>query len=236
MSETSNKPYRYLAMLSMLYMTIIITVCVLSNKIIIIAGHVTMAGTLFIPFWFILSDIITEIYGYKISRQIIWFSFLCLFIFSILCSIALHLSSPHFWHGQSAYNLVLGDATRITASGLVAYIISGSINIYLLVRWKFLLKGKYFLLRSFCASTIGELIYTVLAVVMIQYHVLTCSEMEKIIITSYTIKIICTFLSAFPANFVVSLLRKNEISTDSDDNINPFKKIKMEDNNSVIKI
>ncbi len=229
MPEKSNKPYHYLPILTMLYITVIMTVSVLSNKIIIVAGHVTMAGTLFIPFWFILSDIITEIYGYKISRQIIWFSFLCLFIFSILCSIALHAPSPNFWHGQSAYELVLGDLIRITASGLIAYIISGTMNIYLLVKWKLLLKGKYFLLRSLCASTIGEFVYTVLAVVMIQFHILAWGEMEKIIITSYSIKVICTLLSALPANFIVSLLRQNEITVETDDHINPFKKSSREE-------
>lgn len=228
MSEASNKSYRYLPILAMVYVTIIISVCVLSNKIIIIAGHLTMAGTLFIPFWFILSDIITEIYGYKISRQIIWFVFPCLFLFSLICTIALHIPSPRFWHGQSAYELVLGDLMRITASGLIAYLISGAINIYLLVKWKFLLKGRYFLLRSFCASTIGELIYTAMAVVMIQYHILTWSEMGKIIITAYTIKVICTLLSAFPASFIVSFLRENEINIETDDHINPFKKMTAE--------
>src|SRR3990167_5825284 len=149
MPDTMNKPYRYLPFLVMLYMTIITSVSVLSNKIVVIAGHITMAGTLFIPFWFILSDIITEIYGYKISRKIIWLAFFCNFIFSILCLIALAIPSPHFWHGQSAYELVLGDLMRITASGLIAYVISGMLNIYLLVKWKFLLKGRYFWFRSF---------------------------------------------------------------------------------------
>lgn len=212
----------------MLYITIITIVSVLSNKIIILAGHITMAGTLFIPFWFVLSDIITEIYGYKISRQIIWLAFLCHFLFSILCTIGLNTPSPHFWHGQQAYNLVLGDLIRISASGLIAYIISGTINIYLLAKWKFLLRGRYFWLRSFFASTIGELIYTILAVIMIQYHVLTWAEMEKIIVTSYSIKIICNLLSMFPANMIVYFLRKSEIIPSRDDYINPFKKIQTE--------
>lgn len=228
MPETSNKPYRYLPLLAMLYMTIITTVSVLSNKIIIIAGHITIAGTLFIPFWFILSDIITEIYGYKVSRQIIRLSFFCHFIFSVLCTIALSAPSPHFWHGQSSYELVLGNLIRISMSGLIAYIISGTINIYLLVKWKFLLKGRYFWLRSFLASTTGELIYTILAVIMIQYHILTWNEMEKIIITSYSIKVICSLLSAFPANMIVFLLRKNELIPYEDDYINPFKRMKID--------
>ena len=218
------KPYRYQPFLIMLYMTLITTVSVLSNKIITIDGHITMAGTLFIPFWFLLSDIITEIYGYKISRKVIWLGFFCHFIFSVLCTIALTIPSPAFWHGQSAYQLVLGDLIRINLSGVIAYIISGTLNIYLLTQWKFLLKGKYFWLRSFFASTIGELIYTILAVIMIQYHILTWNEMKNIIITSYSIKILCTLFSTLPANVIVNFLKINEVTPYVKDTINPFKR------------
>lgn len=165
MTTIDNKPYRYLYLLTMIYVTIMAAVSVLSKKIIILSGHITMAGTLFIPFWFILSDIITEIYGYTISRNIIWLSFICHFLFSILCTIGLKIPSPTFWHGQAAYELVLGDLIRINISGLIAYIISGYINIYLLIKWKSILKGRYFWIRSFFASTISELLYTVIAVV-----------------------------------------------------------------------
>lgn len=223
MPYTHYKPYRYQPFLIMLYMTLITTVSVLSN-IIIIAGHITMAGTLIIPFWFILSDIITEIYGYKISRKVIWLAFLCHFIFSVLCTICIHIPSPTFWHAQPAYQLVLGDLIRINLSGLIAYIISGTLNIYLLIQWKFLLKGKYFWLRSFFASTIGELIYTVLAVIMIQYHKLNWDEMKSIIITSYSIKIFCTLFSTYPANLIVNFLKINEITPYVEDTINPFNK------------
>ena len=223
MPYTHYKPYRYQPFLIMLYMTLITTVSVLSN-IITIDGHITMAGTLVIPFWFILSDIITEIYGYKISRKVIWLAFFCHFIFSVLCTISIHLPPPAFWHEQSAYQLVLGNLIRINLSGLIAYIISGTLNIYLLTRWKFLLKGRYFWLRSFFASTIGELIYTVLAVVMIQYHRLTWGEMKSIIITSYSIKIFCTLCSTYPANLIVNFLKINEVTSYAGDKINPFNK------------
>lgn len=227
MPDTKNQPYRYLYFFAMLYLTIMLSVAVLSNKIIIIGHHITMAGTLFIPFWFVLSDIITEIYGYSVARKIIWMSFICHLIFSVLCEIALHINYPSFWQGQAGYEFVLGHLIRITFSGFIAYIISGTINIYLLARWKLLVKGKYFWLRSIGASTIGELIYTVLAVVMIQFHVLTFSQITQIIMTSYTIKIIGSLISAFPANMIVFLLKRIEIFPNTENKLNPFQKINL---------
>ena len=222
-----NRPHKFLPFLCMLYITIMLVVAVLSEKIIIIAGHITMAGTLFIPFWFILSDIITEIYGYKISRQIIWLTFLCHLIFSVACEIALLAPHPAFWQGQKNYEFVLGHLLRITLSAFIAYIASGMLNIYLIAKWKILVKGKYFWLRSFGASTIGELLYTVLAVIMIQFHILTFNQMFQIILTSYSIKVICSLLSAFPANFIVILLKHYEIIPDQEKVKSPFQSQKM---------
>lgn len=224
MPTNKNPPYRFLPFLSMLYMTIMLSGAVLSNKIISLAGHISMAGTLFVPLWFILSDIITEIYGYKIARQIVWLAFICHFIFALLCAIAIKTPSPDFWHGQAGYELVLGHLIKVTVSAFIAYIISGTLNIYLLAKWKVLLKGKYFWLRSLGASTIGELIYTVLAVILIQYHVLTFDQIWRIILTSYSIKIIFSLISAFPANMIVFLLKRTEQIPDQQEHLDPFKK------------
>src|SRR3990167_8097557 len=124
MKKTSAQQYKYLPFLTMLYVTIMLAVTVLSNKIIIISSHISMAGTLFIPFFFVLSDIIAEIYGYKMAKKIIWIAFLCHLIFAFLCTIAIHMPSPNFWVGQKSYELVLGNQFRLMFSGFLAYITS----------------------------------------------------------------------------------------------------------------
>ena len=224
MTNTNPQAYRFLPLFSMLYITLMLSVAVLSNNIISIGQGITMAGTLIVPFWFGLSDIITEIYGYKIAKRIVWMAFFCHFIFSFLCQIALLFPHPAFWHGQAGFQEVLGPLLRNTISGFIAYIVSISFNIYLISKWKILLKGKYFWLRSIGASTIGELFFTILAVFMIQYHILPFDQIIRIIITSYSIKVVCSLISAFPANFVVSALKNIEVLPDTNPRFNPFKK------------
>lgn len=86
--------------------------------------------------------------------------------------------------------------------------ISGYLNVYLLLKLKLLTKGKHFWLRSIFASLIGEAIFTIIAVTMIEFNKAPPEIIVKIILTSYSIKIICSILSSFPANLFVQLIKK----------------------------
>lgn len=222
--QDNKQLYKFLPFLAMFYVTIMLTTTVFNNKIIILANHITMAGTLFIPLIFIISDVITEIYGYKIARNIVWLAFFCHFIFSALCNIVLKTSFPEFWHGQVSYEFVLGNQFRIISSAFIAYIISSMINIYLISKWKNLINGKYFWIRSLGASTIGEFIYTVIAVTIIQFNTLTLQQIGEIILTSYSIKVFCSIVLVFPASFIIGILKNIEILPASKPQVNPFKK------------
>src|SRR5438552_774538 len=125
-NEPVNQPRKYLPLLAMLYVSIMLCTAVLSDDILKVGHTITMAGTLFIPVAFMLSDMIAEVYGYQIARQIIWYLFICQFIFALACELSLHMTHPAFWQGQSAYTVVLGDQIRIAISAFVAYVISGT--------------------------------------------------------------------------------------------------------------
>jgi uncharacterized integral membrane protein (TIGR00697 family) len=200
----------YLIFLSMLYICLLFTTAVLTSKIIKIGGTITLAGTVIIPLWFVISDIISEVYGADIAKKIMCYGFACQFIFAVLCTLLIYAPYPQTWHGQNAYEFVLGPLLRISILSVFSFIISGYINIKLISKWKILLKGKYFWLRCLGASTIAELIFTILAVVTMQYHKISTVDMIKIICTSYTIKVISSVIFAFPASIAVYLLKKAE--------------------------
>lgn len=216
------KPPKYLTFLSMLYMAIMLSVAVYSNKIVIVANHITMAGTIIIPIWFALADVIAEIYGYKAAKKIIWYAFFCQFIFMIISTFLLKVPSPSFWHGAYAYEYVLGALPRLSIVSFFAYIISAILNIYLLTRWQMLIQGKYFWLRSLGSSTIGEFFFTVMAVTAIQYNKLPFADIYKIIATSYSIKVISSIMYAYPATLLVFFLKRSEGLSDNYYNFNPF--------------
>jgi uncharacterized integral membrane protein (TIGR00697 family) len=192
----------------MAYISVMLSSGILTSKLILIGSMVTFAGAVIAPFWFIISDIIAEIYEIEVAKTVLWYSFFCQLLFSTICVVLSQLASPEFWHGQEAYDFVTGPLLRVTFSAFIAYMISGYLNVYLLTKWKILTKGKYFWLRSLGASLIGEAIFTILAVTMIEFNKATADVIIKIILTSYFIKILCSLLCSFPASLIVQLIKK----------------------------
>jgi queuosine precursor transporter len=210
----------------MLYMAVMLSSAVLTNKLITIGPFTSLAGAIVVPISFSLADVLTELYGYKIAIRVVLSAFICQICFSFIVDLLSHLHSPATWHGQQAYDFVLGSLYRISFASFVAYFLSSFINVYVLSKWRRLWQGKLFFIRSMGSSCLGELIFTVLAVIFIKYGRLPWSTMFSIIFTSYSIKIIGSFLFTMPSSLFVLLFQyrlKIEKSGEDPGIISPFK-------------
>ena len=209
----------------MLYMTIKLTTVVLIYKIMTIGPFSASASTLVMPLWFVLGDVITEVYGYKIAKHIIWMAIFCQFIFSFACAGLIAFHSPSEWAYQEAYNQVLGKLPRVALASFLAIVSGAFINAYTISKWKILLQGKYFWLRSLGASVIGELTFTVVAYLIEFSGVVPLSNLLHLMVISFAIKLFFNPLLIIPSIFLVFKLKQLE-GVDVYDfrtNFNPFK-------------
>ncbi|HSW68875.1 MAG TPA: queuosine precursor transporter [Gammaproteobacteria bacterium] len=209
---------------AMLYLGIMISNAVLTGKWIAIGKYFVFGGAFVSPLLFILSDIIAEIFGYSVAKKIIWFSFISQTIFALIIQIMLQTPSPSNWHEQHSFSKVLGPVLRIDLSGFFAFMISGMINIFFITRWKILLRGRFFWLRSIGSSTIAEGCYSAIAILMIGLGDLPLSTMLQIIAITYAIKVIYSILLAYPGTLVVNYIRyKFKVDVyETSSGINPF--------------
>lgn len=212
--------YKCLTVLSMLYMTIKLITIILIYKIIAIGPLSASASTLIIPFWFFLSDIITEVYGYDISKQIIWTAIICQFIFAFICAGLISLHSPPLWPYQSAYDQVAGKLPRVALASFFAITIAAFINAYILTKWKILLRGKYFWLRSLGATAIGELIFTVIAYLTEFLGTTSLSTLSQLMAISYSIKLLASPILVIPSALIATWIKKVEGFEIHNDSIN----------------
>jgi len=226
MTETSTHTHKYLIILCMLNLTFMLCTGVLTHRFVEINHYwFTQGGTLIIPLWFITADLIAEIYGYTISKQLIWSGFICQLIFAYACNIIINLPYPNFWHDAPSYKIVLGSLTHTTISALLSYLIAGFLNIYFINKWKIMLKGKYFWIRSIGASAISEALFTFMAVFLIQFGKLPLDSMLKIAVVSYSLKLFYSIIFATPVNMIANYLKRVEKVEPYDYSLkfNPFK-------------
>ncbi|MDF1678851.1 MAG: queuosine precursor transporter [Legionellaceae bacterium] len=209
--KSMNNPYAYsvLALISMFYMSIMLCNAVLTNRYIGTDALFVLGGTFTSPLVFILDDIITEIYGYKIARSIIITGFLAQTFFVVICGLVLMAPHPSFFKEQSAYSHVLGlSLLRINISGFIAYILANIANAYLLSRWKVLLKGRYFWLRSLGSSTFSEALYSLIAILMMEIAAIPLHSILKVVAISFSIKALYSIVFAGPVNLLVGYLKR----------------------------
>jgi uncharacterized integral membrane protein (TIGR00697 family) len=233
LTQSPKVQYKYLIFLIMLYMTIKLTTVVLIYKIITIGPFSASASTLIMPFWFVMGDVIAEVYGYKVARHVIWMALICQFIFAFACATLITLHAPSGWSHQEAYNQVLGKLPRVALASFLAIVSGAFINAYAISKWKILLRGKYFWLRSLVASSVGELVFTVVAYLTEFLGVTPLPDLLHLMIISYAIKLLLNPILVIPSSIAAFILKRldNVDAYDFSTNFNPFK-MSLEDGSS----
>lgn len=227
--QESNKlqqsQYKALTFLSMIYITLVLAADVLIYKIVHLGPITLTVGSLITPFWFVMTDIVAEVYGYQIARRLIWSGIACGLLFTVICVTLINLPSPETWPYQPAYDQVLGKLTRVFIGSVAGVIIGAFTNTYLITKWKILIHGKYFWLRSIGSSVTGQLAFTLITLLCDLFGLLTFHQITQLIMISFTIKLILTPLFVLPSSIIVYYLKKLENIDiyDYKTNFNPFK-------------
>lgn len=205
---------RCLPFLACLYMAVMTCSTVLGNKLILTGLGVLSAASLISPIWYVLGDIITEVYGYRAARKLFWSVIICQFLFAMACYYIIRIDSPSYWIGEDGYKLVLGDLLKFSLVNFISITLAWHLNAKLLVKWKLLLRGKYFWLRSIGSSGIALIIYTVISVTINVYGIADHKDILSIVFGSCLLKLGYMVVLAYPANMVVVLLNRLETSNE----------------------
>lgn len=130
---------------------------ILAFKIIPIGIFSATAGMIIIPISYIISDTITEIWGFKKTRFVIWCGFAMNFLTVLFFQLAIWLPSVPFWEHQTAFETVLGSTPRITVASMCGFLVGSFLNASIMSKMKTAQKGKNFSLRAIVSTIFGEL-------------------------------------------------------------------------------
>lgn len=147
------------AMLTMLYVVCFIISNILAAKQYIFIGDIALnCGTITFPITYILSDIFSEVYGYKWSR-LSWFTAFVLGIFAVICiEISIVMPYPDFWANQEAFATTLGNTPRMLFASMLAFAAGDFLNdkVFRKMKEKHKEELKGFGLRAILSSLVGE--------------------------------------------------------------------------------
>ena len=219
-----QKNYKYLSIISVFFVSVLLISNIASTKIVDLKWFTFDGGTLLFPLSYIFGDILTEVYGYKQSRRVIWLGFFMALLMSVVFMVVGALPSAPGWNNQNAYDLILGLTPRIVIASLVAYSAGEFSNSYILAKMKIWTKGKMLWSRTIGSTLVGELIDSILFILIAFWGILPNSLIFTLIISNYLFKTGIEILFTPITYKVVSFLKnkENEDYYDTNTNFNPF--------------
>ncbi len=139
-----------------LFVICLLTANVVAVKLVALGGLILPAGVLIFPVSYILGDVLTEVYGFRRARLVIWLGFACNLLFVATAWLGGLLPPAGFWDGQAAYERILGFTPRLLAASFAAYLVGEFANSFVLARLKVLTEGRWLWTRTIGSTLVGE--------------------------------------------------------------------------------
>ena len=211
-----------LVIITAIFVTVLITANIVGVKVVSFGNFILPAAVVLFPLSYIFGDILTEVYGYRWARKVIWLGFFCNLIFVLFAWVGQILPPAPLWEGQEAYESILGYTPRLLIASFCGYLAGEFANSFILARMKELTRGRWLWSRTIGSTIVGQGLDTLIFItvaffgapffvpIMILYHWLA-----KIIIEA-----MATPFTYAAVNF---LKKKEAIDTyDSETSFNPF--------------
>lgn len=147
--------------LTVLFVVSLLISNIITAKQVLLPFGITMTGAVFIfPITYILSDLFSEVYGYKWSRFTCYLAFFMNLFMVTVFSLVIITPAPDYWTNQEAFQTVLGNTPRILFASLLAMMVGDFVNdkVFQKMKQKHPTTHKGFGWRAILSSLCGELV------------------------------------------------------------------------------
>ena len=216
-----NVSHRFV-IITAIFVTCLLTANIVGVKVVSLGPFILPAAVVLFPLSYIFGDILTEVYGYRWARKVIWLGFFCNLIFVIFAWVGQVLPPAPLWAWQESYESILGYTPRLLAASFCGYLAGEFGNSFIMAKMKVLTRGRWLWSRTISSTIVGQGLDTLIFVtgayfgapffvpVMILHHWLA-----KVVIEAVA--------TPFTYAAVDFLKKKEAIDTyDYETNFNPF--------------
>jgi queuosine precursor transporter len=222
-AQITPRVFRYFDLVMAAFVTILIVSNIASSAKIVDWGVSLFklplafdAGTILFPVSYIFGDVLTEVYGFRRSRRVIWTGFACLALTAGVLWLVRIMPGEANWQsqtGQIAFNNVLGGMSSggIVLASLSAYLAGEFANSVILAKLKVATNGRFLWLRTIGSTLVGEAIDSVIFVtIACLAGVFSWDIYPTLVVTNYIFKTVIEAVMTPVTYWVIAKLKKAE--------------------------
>ncbi len=235
--SNSARIYRYYDWVMALFITVLLVSNIASSAKIVDWGFGIFglrlafdAGTILFPVSYIFGDVLTEVYGFRRSRRVIWTGFAMLALSALVLWLVKIMPGEATWEGyagQGAFEAILGGMSTggIVLASLTAYLVGEFSNSVVLARMKVLTRGRWLWSRTIASTLVGEGVDSVIFILVATLAgVFPWELFGTLVLTNYIFKVAIEVLMTPLTYRIVNALKRaeNEDYFDTNTRFNPF--------------
>ncbi len=217
MNVHAHKPeqakFMYL-ILAALFITALVSCNLIANKFIEVnlgfKVFVISAGVLPYPITFLITDILSEIYGRRKTNQVVFSGFFAsLFVLLILWLGATFPAIDVSPVNDLQYGAVFQNSGRIILASMLAYLVAQFVDVRIYHFWKKQTKGKHLWLRNNFSTIFSQLMDTIMVTAVIFYGKEELGYITDLVLDGWVFKVLCALADTLIIYLIVFLIKKH---------------------------
>ena len=207
---TKKQHYSLYDIFAILFVTTLLVSNIVSVKIVSVGWLTFDAGTVLFPLAYIVGDIITEVYGYRRTRRLIYNGVAALMLMTLTFWVVQLLPADSSWTGQTAFESTLGVVWRLAIGSVTALFVGEIMNAYVMGRMKVASRGRGLWRRMVSSSLAGNALDTVIFSTIAFVGTMPMDSFWQLIVTVFLIKMAVEIMVSPLTMHLIARVKKHE--------------------------
>ena len=215
--DLDNKNFKdqFYLILSGIFIASLVTCNLIANKFVTVdlgfKVFVVSAGILPYPITFLVTDLISELYGQKKANLVVVAGFFASMVVLLFLWLGGQFNAiPDSLVSDQVYDSVFRNAWRIIAASMIAYLFAQVVDVRIFHFWKKLTNGKHLWLRNNASTVVSQLLDTILVICILFFGVWGTGQIFTAIIDGWTFKMLMALIDT-PIIYGIIYLLKGKI-------------------------
>ncbi len=205
-----DRPYSlWFVFITVLFVACLVTANLAEVNLVAVVGPVLPSAAIMFPLSDLFGDVLTEVYGYRQARRVIWLGFACNLIVVVAIWLG-YMAHPASSVGQAAYENIWWYTPRLLAASFLAYLAGEFANAFVLAKMKVATRGRWLWARTIGSTLVGEGLDSLLFITLAFFGAIPLAGLASAVVFQWLIKSAYE-AAATPLTYaVVTFLKRRE--------------------------